>query len=93
MTPERIARLYAAVRVCDPERTEVWHASADVPLPDADVVLPIAVVKAPGVGGGAVAYGLTDDEALGALWELVVLHARMQRDEIEAAMAAEGMRV
>lgn len=36
------------------------------------------------------AYGLTDDAALAALWELVVLHARVRRDEIEAALAAGG---
>ena len=36
------------------------------------------------------AYGLTDDEALAALWELVCLHARVRRDEINAALAAGG---
>lgn len=92
MTPERIARLWTAVCGADPEITDVWRSSADVPLPDVDVVLPIAVVKAPGAGG-LLAYGLTDDEALGALWELVCLHARVRRDEINAAMTAEGMRV
>lgn len=92
MTPERIARLWAAVCGADPGLADVWLSSADVPLPDVDVALPIAVVKAPSMGG-LLAYGLTEAGALAALWELVVLHARVRRDEIDAAVAAEGMRV
>lgn len=92
MTPERIARLWAAVCGADPVRAEAWTWTVDVTCGAADVVLPAAVARAP-LGHVEMAYGLTDDEALGALWELVCLHARVRRDEIDAAMSAEGMRV
>lgn len=56
-------------------------------------VLSVAVVCAPteateftGHFRAESAYGLTDDEALAALWELVCLHARVQVDDIETAM-------
>lgn len=39
----------------------------------------------------ACAFGRNDEEALAALWELVVLHARVRRDEIDAALAAGGV--
>lgn len=93
MTPERIARMWAAVCGASPMRAEAWTWTVDVPCGAADVVLPAAVVRAPGGGGAEMAHGLTEAEALGALWELVCLHARVRRDEIDAAMAAEGMRV
>jgi hypothetical protein len=56
-------------------------------------VLSVAVVCAPteateftGHFRAESAYGLTGDEARAALWELVCLHARVRRDEIDAAM-------
>lgn len=94
MTPERIARLWAAVCEGDAARTRVhvrdyygFPGGVRVTLHCAFAVTPAVVWRE------ACAFGRTDGEALWALWELVVLHARVRRDEINAAMTAEGMRV
>lgn len=50
----------------------------------------LTVAKLDGVVG-AQAYGVDHSEALAALLSLVRLHARMRRDEIDAALAAGGV--
>ncbi len=91
---EQIGRVWAAVCEGDAARTVVkvrahymwWTERTLVALHVAWVVTPAEVWRE------AVAFGLTDDEALAALWELVCLHARVRRDEIDAALAAGGAR-
>lgn len=88
MTPERIARLWTVLNeglmrasvAVGPALTRAGQRYVELRCADL-------------FGTPVRAYGLTDDEALGALWDLVVLHARVRRDEINAALAAEGLRV
>lgn len=89
---EAIGRVWAAVCEGDAARTRVKVREAHDRRPSgAEVVLRVAYVVTPaGWWREASAYGLTDDEALTALWELVCLHARVRRDEINAALAAGG---
>lgn len=89
---EQIGRVWAAVCEGDVARTRVKVREAHDRRPGgAEVVLCVAYVVTPaGWWREASAYGLTDDEALAALWELVCLHARVRRDEINAALAAGG---
>lgn len=89
---EQIGRVWAAVCEGDVARTRVEVLKSGDFHPDGAWVLVCgARVSTPaGWWREASAYGLTDDEALAALWELVCLHARVRRDEIDAALAAGG---
>ena len=87
MTREEIGRVWAAVCEGDAARTAVgvqavcdWHPSFGTVTLYAAFASTLA-----GWWREVVARGITEEEALAALWELVCLHARMRVDDIETA--------
>lgn len=85
---EAIGQVWAAVCEGDAARTRVYVRDHYVrPAGGPLVTLHCAFAVTPAVvWRDACAFGRTDGEALWALWELVCLHARVRRDEIEAAL-------